>query len=80
MTAVAPGLATELAEISKMRMAVRRRRDAVVTFAALLLIFAAADDITTDNATAFPLEYSILIACTVWLGFLTARLLRGTSP
>jgi hypothetical protein len=57
-------------------MAVRRRRDAVVTFAALLLIFAAADDITTDNATAFPLEYSMLIACTVWLGFLTARLLR----
>jgi hypothetical protein len=54
----------------------RHRRDAIVTFAVLLLIFAAVDDITTDHSTGFPLEYSILVAGTVWLGFLTWRLLR----
>lgn len=54
----------------------RLRRDAVVTIAALLLVFAAFDDITTDNATSFPLEYTILVASTVWLLFVAVRLMR----
>ena len=38
----------------------RLPRDAFVTIAVLLLVFAAFDDITTDDATSFPLEYTIL--------------------
>jgi hypothetical protein len=65
-------------EISTDRDAASRRlrRDAVVTIAALLLVFAAFDDITTDNATSFPLEYTILIASAVWLLFIAGRLMR----
>ena len=51
-------------------------RDAVVTIAALLLVFAAFDDITTDDATSFLLEYTILIASAVWLLFVAVRLMR----
>jgi hypothetical protein len=54
----------------------RVRRDAVVTIAALLLVFAAFDDITTDNATSFPLEYTILVASAIWLLFIAVRLMR----
>ena len=54
----------------------RLRRDAVVTIAALLLVFAAFDDITTDNATSFPLEYTILVASAIWLLFIAVRLMR----
>jgi len=54
----------------------RLSRDAVVTIAALLLVFAAFDDITTDDATSFPLEYTILIASAVWLLFVAVRLMR----
>ena len=53
-----------------------RRRDAVVTIAALLLVFAAFDDITTDNATSFRLEYAILVASAIWLLFIALRLMR----
>jgi len=42
-------------------------RDGVITLVVLLLVFAAFDDITTDNATALPVEYSLLIACGAWL-------------
>ena len=51
-------------------------RDAVVTIAALLLVFAAFDDIATDNATSFPLEYATLVAVAVWLLFIAVRLTR----
>jgi len=54
----------------------RLPRDAVVTIAVLLLVFAAFDDITTDDATSFPLEYTILIASAVWLLFVAVRLMR----
>src|SRR6476661_8344118 len=54
----------------------RLPRDAGVTIAALLLVFAAFDDITTDDATSFPLEYTILIASAVWLLFVAVRLMR----
>ena len=65
-------------EISTDRDTASRRlpRDAVVTIAALLLVFAAFDDITTDNATSFPLEYTILAASAAWLLFIAVRLMR----
>jgi len=65
-------------EISTDGGAASRRlpRDAVVTIAALLLVFAAFDDITTDNATSFPLEYTTLVAVAVWLLFIAVRLMR----
>lgn len=52
-------------------------RDGTITFVVLLLVFAAFDDITTDNATAFPVEYSILVACAAWLLFVAWGLLRN---
>ncbi len=51
-------------------------RDALVTAVALLLAFAAFDDITTDNATTFTLEYTLLVACAVWLSFVALNLVR----
>ena len=56
--------------------ALRCLRDGLVTVGVLLLAFAAFDDITTDNATAFTLEYTFLVACAGWLFFLGLRLLR----
>jgi hypothetical protein len=47
-----------------------------LTIAVLLLVFAAFDDITTDNATSFPLEYTILAASGVWLLIIAVRLMR----
>jgi hypothetical protein len=47
-----------------------------LTIAVLLLVFAAFDDITTDNATSFPLEYTLLAASAVWLLFIAVRLTR----
>ena len=54
----------------------RVRRDALVTIAALLLGFAAFDDITTDTATSFPLEYTTLAVAAIWLVFIAVRLMR----
>ena len=54
----------------------RLPRDAVVTIAVLLLVFAAFDDITTDNATSFPLEYTILVASAIWLLYIAVGLIR----
>ena len=51
-------------------------RDAAITIVALLLVYAAFDDITTDNATKFPVEYSLLTICAAWLAFVSARLWR----
>src|SRR5690349_933855 len=53
----------------------RLRRDAAVTIAGLLLVFAAFDDITTDNATSFPLEYTILVVAAAWLLSIAGRLI-----
>jgi hypothetical protein len=50
------------------------RTDGVVTLALLVLAFLAFDDITTDNATSFTLEYAFLTACAVWGFILIARL------
>ena len=36
------------------------------TLVFLLVAYLAFDDITTDNATSFTLEYTFLLACAVW--------------
>jgi len=38
-----------------------------ITLAAMALAMLALDDITTDNATQFPVEYGILTVCAAWL-------------
>lgn len=56
----------------------RRRllRDAGVTFATVLLAFAAFDDITTDRASTFTIEWVALVVCSVWLLTVSWRLVR----
>jgi hypothetical protein len=44
---------------------------------AVLLSFAAFDDITTDTATDFTVEYAVLAACGVGLLVTSLQLLRG---
>jgi len=46
----------------------------VVTFFMAALAFAACDDITTDNATSFVVEYLFLLVFAGWALFLAARL------
>lgn len=48
--------------------------DGVVTLAMVILAFLAFDDITTDNATTFTVEYSCLLACAMWCLVLVIRL------
>ena len=52
-------------------------RDAAVTFGTVLLAFAAFDDITTDTATTFTVEWSSLAVCGAWLLSVSWRLLRS---
>ena len=52
-------------------------RHAAITVAALLLAFAAIDDITTDNATTFRVEYTFLVMCAGWLLFVAWSLIRA---
>jgi peptidoglycan/LPS O-acetylase OafA/YrhL len=51
-------------------------QQAGITVAVVLLAVAALDDITTDNATAFPLERIALVGCGVWFLLLASRLWR----
>jgi hypothetical protein len=51
--------------------------NAAITLVALLLVFAAFDDITTDNATTFQVEYTFLVGCAGWLLFVAWSLIRG---
>ena len=51
-------------------------RDALISLAALLLVFAAFDDITTGNSTHFTVEYTVLVLCAAWFGFVAVRLMR----
>ena len=54
-------------------------RDAVVSFGALLLVFGALDDIATDKtATSFTAEYTALVVCALWFGFVAIRLIRAS--
>lgn len=50
--------------------------DAIITLGVILLAFAAFDDITTDNATTFTVEYCGLAICGAWLLGLAIRLIR----
>jgi hypothetical protein len=49
-------------------------RDGMITIVVLILVFAAFDDITTDNASTFVAEYSMLVVCAGWLIRVIARL------
>ncbi len=51
-------------------------RQAGITVAVVLLAVAALDDITTDKATAFPLERTALVGCGLWFLLLASRLWR----
>lgn len=51
----------------------------LVTLVAMLLAMLALDDITTDNATRFPVEYRVLVAVAAWLLFVAGRLWRAGS-
>jgi hypothetical protein len=51
-------------------------RDGVITGLVLILVFLALDDITTDNAKTFRVEYSALVACAAWSVYVVVRLLR----
>jgi hypothetical protein len=53
----------------------RSLRDAAVTLVTVLLAFAAFDDITTDNATTFTVEWVSLAVCGVSLLIVSCRLL-----
>jgi hypothetical protein len=49
-------------------------QQAGITVAVVVLAVAALDDITTDNATAFPLERTALVGCGIWFLLLAWRL------
>jgi hypothetical protein len=51
-----------------------------VTFATVLLAFAAFDDITTDSATTFTVEWFGLAVCGVWLLMVSWRLSWTEHP
>jgi hypothetical protein len=46
-----------------------------VSLVVLLFSWLALDDITTDNATRFPLEYSMLVLAAAWFALLGGRLI-----
>lgn len=50
-------------------------RDGVLSLVAVFLAFAAFDDITTDNATSFRVEYTFLAFCAAWFLAVAVRLL-----
>ncbi len=49
----------------------------LATLGVCLLAYLAFDDITTDNATAFRLEYTCLVFCAAWCLFVSLRLIAG---
>jgi hypothetical protein len=51
--------------------------DAAVTAVVLFVAYAAIDDITTDAAAGFRVEYTVLALCAAWLLFIAVRLLRA---
>ena len=55
-------------------------RDAFVTLGTLVFAVLAFDDITTDNATDFTVEYLALSACAIWLLVLGVRFIRQHGP
>jgi hypothetical protein len=72
------GVLTVRQELNSARAAgTRFFANAAITLVALLLVFAAFDDITTDNATTFRVEYTFLVGCAGWLLFVAWSLIRG---
>lgn len=55
---------------------VRLPSDAVITLGAVFLAYAAFDDITTDKAATFTVEYGALALCGAWALGVAVRLLR----
>jgi len=51
-------------------------QQAGITVVVVFFAVAALDDITTDNATAFPLERSMLVGAGVWFLLLASRVWR----
>ena len=51
------------------------RGSGAVSLVVLLFSWLALDDITTDNATRFPLEYAILVLAGAWFAALGGRLI-----
>jgi hypothetical protein len=49
---------------------------AALTLGAMVLAFLAFDDITTDNATGFRLEYTLLACTGAWLAIFVVQLCR----
>jgi len=47
----------------------------VLSLGVLLMTWLAGDDITTDNANQFPLEYTILVLAGLWFAVLGGRLI-----
>ena len=54
----------------------RLMRHAVITVAVVALAVLALDDITTDTATAFPLERTALAGCSIWFLLVAWQLWR----
>jgi len=52
---------------------------AIIAISLLLLFLAygAIDDITTDRATSFPVEYSLLVGCGAWIVYVAAQFTRA---
>jgi hypothetical protein len=46
-----------------------------LSFVVLFLTWAALDDITTDNANSFPVEYALLVFSGTWFGSVAAHLI-----
>jgi hypothetical protein len=51
-------------------------RDAALTFVAVVLAFLAFDDITTDRASSFLVERSVLAGCGLWFASLALRFVQ----
>ena len=52
------------------------RNNVIISCGLLLLAYAAFDDIMTDNATSFTVEYAMLAVTAAWFAWLGARLIR----
>lgn len=51
-------------------------RDAVISCCAIVLVVGAFDDITTDDARHFTVEYCALVLSSMWFAYIAVRLTR----
>ncbi len=52
------------------------RRDSAITIVAVVVLLLALDDITTDNASSFWLEWLAVGACVAWFVYAARRFFR----